>query len=902
MRIHKTIIVGLLIIVFLFAFTACGITPTQDVESVSEDQINGEMTIGSMVSRGFVVDNILRTDTYGDIYFSSYIPPSYDGSTPYALFITLPGWEGLYFQGVGANLVEDFGVEAQNYNDKMIVLSPQLNDWGGRSAREAIYLTRYFLKNYNIDEGKVYLEGYSGGGETGSLVMEYAPELFTAFLHCSSQWDGKLEPLAEALTPVYLITGENDSYYGSSSVKSAYQQLVKIYKEKGFDDEQIKKLVVLDVKNQSYFDERNIRDQHGGGMSFAHEENVMNWLFDEHKEVTKVKNLLKAGVVFAVAIASLTACNEQNDTPTVPIDIPQTGYTVSVPSEYSQTATNQGSVVRIDYESEDYVRGGGAITKTAYVYTPYGYDENDTETRYNILYLMHGWGGRAGEYFHESQKNMFDNLIEKGVIEPIIIVSATFYNEDSSTDFSSSIAEFRQFHRDFEDHLMPTVEGRFHTYAATVSDEDLKASRDHRAFGGFSLGSVTTWLEFCYDTDYIRYFLPMSGSSWYYGTYGDFQIERNVDFIEQLVKDNDLDERGYFIYHAVGTNDSVKSQSIDMANEMLKRDIFTPDHYVFYQKQGGYHDFNAVQEYLYNALPLFFPARQEVKLYTKDTPIDDVKNDPVFADYGRLIFPVNTGYMSGNTLGNLSLTWYNYINADKTVEICNYMKTHAAAGEIIFYDIYTEAEKSADPAKRNTGLFFFKGDPGAKFAIVNAGGGFSYVGAMHDSFPHALELSKMGYNAFALIYRPGAQTACEDLARAIAFIFEHADELQVNTSDYSLWGGSAGGRMAAWLGSYGTEGFGEKLYPRPATVIVNYTGLSDVTGDEPPTYSAVGTSDGIASYRTMQNRINAIIANGTDAMIEVFNGLPHGFGLGQGTGAEGWIDNAVRFWERNMNN
>lgn len=69
----------------------------------------------------------------------------------------------------------------------------------------------------------------------------------------------------------------------------------------------------------------------------------------------------------------------------------------------------------------------------------------------------------------------------------------------------------------------------------------------------------------------------------------------------------------------------------------------------------------------------------------------------------------------------------------------------------------------------------------------------------------------MGYNAFALIYRPGAQTACEDLARAIAFIFEHADELEVDTSDYSLWGGSAGARMAAWLGSYGTESFGECL-------------------------------------------------------------------------------------------
>ena len=158
----------------------------------------------------------------------------------------------------------------------------------------------------------------------------------------------------------------------------------------------------------------------------------------------------------------------------------------------------------------------------------------------------------------------------------------------------------------------------------------------------------------------------------------------------------------------------------------------------------------------------------------------------------------------------------------------------------------------------------------------------------------------MGYNAFALIYRPGAQTACEDLARAIAFLHGHADELQIDMTDYSLWGGSAGARMAAWLGAYGTESFGEAAWPRPAAVIVNYTGLSEVTGTEPPTYSAVGTSDGIASYRTMERRIQAIRANGTDAEIEIFDGLPHGFGLGISTAAEGWLDNAVAFWERNM--
>ena len=139
--------------------------------------------------------------------------------------------------------------------------------------------------------------------------------------------------------------------------------------------------------------------------------------------------------------------------------------------------------------------------------------------------------------------------------------------------------------------------------------------------------------------------------------------------------------------------------------------------------------------------------------FTRDTTIEDVKNDSAFGKYGRLLFPVDSGYYSGDTLGSLRLTWYSNMDPDKTVEIANYLKERAEAGETIFYDIYSEEEKAEDPAKEDTGLFFFRGDPGARFAVCNAGGGFAYVGAMQDSFPHALELSKQGYNAFALIYR-----------------------------------------------------------------------------------------------------------------------------------------------------
>lgn len=285
------------------------------------------------------------------------------------------------------------------------------------------------------------------------------------------------------------------------------------------------------------------------------------------------------------------------------------------------------------------------------------------------------------------------------------------------------------------------------------------------------------------------------------------------------------------------------------------------------------------------------------KMYTGKTKIAEVINDKVFGDYGRLIFPVETEYYSGDTLESLRMAWYNNIDPDTTVEIVNHMKSSVLQGETIFYDIYTDEEKAEDPAKEDTGLFFFKGNEGEKFAVCNAGGAFAYVGAMQDSFPHALELSKKGYNAFVLIYRPGAQTACEDLSRALTFIFERAKELGVSTDDYSLWGGSAGARMAAWVGGYGAAAFGGKNLPKPATVVMQYTGLSEYSRNDPPTFVTVGESDGIANWHIMKQRLDGMRALGIPTEFHSYPGLRHGFGLGKGTIAEGWIDKAIAFWE-----
>ena len=236
--------------------------------------------------------------------------------------------------------------------------------------------------------------------------------------------------------------------------------------------------------------------------------------------------------------------------------------------------------------------------------------------------------------------------------------------------------------------------------------------------------------------------------------------------------------------------------------------------------------------------------------FTEYSTVGDVIGDAAFKNFGRLLFPVHRPLSGKMTLKEVSSSqvylWYSHIQEEKTLDILNTLKERALEGEQVFYPIYTQREMAADGTKRDTGLFFFRGEPGGRTAICNAGGGFMYVGAMQDSFPHALELSKQGYNAFALIYRPGAQTACEDLARAIAFLHQHAEELDIDMDGYSLWGGSAGGRMAAWLGTYGPAAFGGDDLPRPGAVIIQYTGLNEYSPEDPPTFVCVGDADGIA--------------------------------------------------------
>lgn len=100
--------------------------------------------------------------------------------------------------------------------EEMIVVSAQLTDWHDTSARQAIELTEYFLANFSVDASRVYAAGYSAGGETMSQAVSMRPDLYAAYLHGASQWDGEYAPIAENGTAVYIFMAEHDEYMAPS--------------------------------------------------------------------------------------------------------------------------------------------------------------------------------------------------------------------------------------------------------------------------------------------------------------------------------------------------------------------------------------------------------------------------------------------------------------------------------------------------------------------------------------------------------------------------------------------------------------------------------------------------------------------------------------------------------------
>jgi len=284
--------------------------------------------------------------------------------------------------------------------------------------------------------------------------------------------------------------------------------------------------------------------------------------------------------------------------------------------------------------------------------------------------------------------------------------------------------------------------------------------------------------------------------------------------------------------------------------------------------------------------------------------VRDIEKHPSFKGFGKLLLPYdnNAAYYNTpiNNIGSL-MPYHNAINPDEVVRAVNHLIDNAESGKTIFYSIYSEAQRKQDPNKENAGLFFYRGDPGAPFAIICPGGGFSYVGSLHEGFPLASQISQKKLNAFVIRYRIGSERwATEDLAAAIRFIFENSSLLKVSSNNYSLWGGSAGARMVGNIAYYGVNEFVEGNFPKPITAVIAYTGQSLYDKSFPATFITVSDDDRIANVSTVERRVRNLKNVGVIISYERYKNAGHGFGLGTGTDAAGWLYKAVQFWQSQM--
>ena len=286
-----------------------------------------------------------------------------------------------------------------------------------------------------------------------------------------------------------------------------------------------------------------------------------------------------------------------------------------IPSSYRSEASKAGRLETIEYRTSDPEKPGTTITKKAVVYLPYGYSDNSSQ-RYNILYLMHGSQGNERTWLGTQSKpttakNILDHMIADKRISPTIVAMPTIRR--GSDRFSST---FPAFPTELTKDLMPAVEGKYRTHATSTTPEAFAASREHRAFGGFSLGGGATWSVFRSNLKYFEYFLPISGI--YRGSVfsRNYDPSQGVEDLANVAQKSGAGRRGYFIFAATGTDDSVRPYMTKMVDRMLEErkafdytdTSFANGNLTLLVVNGKGHNYTSAHTYLYNALPYFFRA------------------------------------------------------------------------------------------------------------------------------------------------------------------------------------------------------------------------------------------------------------------------------------------------------
>ena len=278
-------------------------------------------------------------------------------------------------------------------------------------------------------------------------------------------------------------------------------------------------------------------------------------------------------------------------------------YVFKIPEAMLKPCDQQGKVERFEYDTFSYEGDNRKLHKGAWVYLPYGYDEGK---KYNILYLLHGGGVTEDWWFKmfPDTVTILDNMIAQKVCDPCIIVTPSYYRDGNLEETPEYVTEY--FHTELRNDLIPGIESRYATYVGDdISEGNLISTRDHRAFAGLSLGSMTTYRAAMYHNfDLFAWYGPFSGCC---GPKGDHETE--VSRICETLKAGK--EKGYdlkYMFCCTGDKDIAYEDQKDVMEKTLLRcpELIEGINYEFFVVPGGTHDMEYWQLHLYHALQIFF--------------------------------------------------------------------------------------------------------------------------------------------------------------------------------------------------------------------------------------------------------------------------------------------------------
>lgn len=278
----------------------------------------------------------------------------------------------------------------------------------------------------------------------------------------------------------------------------------------------------------------------------------------------------------------------------------------SVPSEYGGTVANGGKWTSKTYPVYFYTtelsgsasmmgsipRQSTPITKPVNIYTPPDYD---SKTEYPLLFVFHGitdnqntWAERANPKI----VTLFDNLISKKVIKPLVVV---FPQGDSKPNFAtntsySDTAGYYRFGNELMGDLVPFIEANY----------SVKKDRGSRGIAGFSMGGMQTInVGLCQNLKNFAWFGALHPAG---GNFGSSDIAKYVEM--QDAKTYPL----YYFYIGVGNNDSTASASAAASAKDLttKGPYITTANFSMQNNLPGGHVYPTAEVGLYNFVRMAF--------------------------------------------------------------------------------------------------------------------------------------------------------------------------------------------------------------------------------------------------------------------------------------------------------